>query len=65
MKRSLLVSLLLAAVAVASEPAQPVAHPKRAYFYVAEGGKKCFYENTPQALPVTISYQVYDNPGVS
>lgn len=39
--------------------------PGKAYFYVAEGSKKCFYENTPASLPVTITYSSADNPGVS
>lgn len=37
----------------------------RAYFYVAEGSKKCFYENTPASLPVTVTYASSENPGVS
>ncbi|EZG81185.1 emp24/gp25L/p24 family protein [Gregarina niphandrodes] len=35
------------------------------YFYVAEASKKCFYENTPVHLPVTVTYENFNNPGVT
>lgn len=37
----------------------------KAFFYVAEGASKCFYENIPQGLPMTVQYESQDNPGVT
>eukprot|EP01055_Gregarina_sp_Pseudo9_P002495 Gregarina_sp_Pseudo_9__2494@NODE_2773_length_878_cov_62_890346_g2538_i0_p1_GENE_NODE_2773_length_878_cov_62_890346_g2538_i0NODE_2773_length_878_cov_62_890346_g2538_i0_p1_ORF_typecomplete_len214_score40_34EMP24_GP25L/PF01105_24/3_5e26BBS2_C/PF14782_6/0_034DUF4307/PF14155_6/0_35DUF4307/PF14155_6/3_4e03_NODE_2773_length_878_cov_62_890346_g2538_i0152793 len=37
----------------------------KAFFYVAEGSSKCFYENIPQGLPMTVQYESQDNPGVA
>eukprot|EP01057_Protomagalhaensia_wolfi_P004530 Protomagalhaensia_wolfi_Nauph_80__4529@NODE_464_length_2472_cov_105_665845_g349_i0_p2_GENE_NODE_464_length_2472_cov_105_665845_g349_i0NODE_464_length_2472_cov_105_665845_g349_i0_p2_ORF_typecomplete_len217_score42_90EMP24_GP25L/PF01105_24/4_4e24DUF4307/PF14155_6/0_0029DUF4307/PF14155_6/2_1e03_NODE_464_length_2472_cov_105_665845_g349_i0228878 len=36
----------------------------KAFFYVAEGTSKCFYENIPQGLPMSVQYDSKDNPGV-
>eukprot|EP00923_Selenidium_pygospionis_P052193 GHVN01090300.1.p1 GENE.GHVN01090300.1~~GHVN01090300.1.p1 ORF type:complete len:139 (+),score=12.15 GHVN01090300.1:77-493(+) len=35
-----------------------------AYFYVSEGTEKCFVENVPSNIPITVSYDNRENPGV-
>jgi len=35
-----------------------------AYFYVSEGTDKCFVENVPNKVPLTVGYNNLDNPGV-
>lgn len=55
-------AFILSILSVPCAEAQPIG---RAYFYVAEGSKRCFQENTPKSLPVTVSYQAYDIPGVT
>lgn len=36
-----------------------------AHFFVSEGSDKCFIENVPHGVPLTVAYKNIDNPGVT
>ena len=35
------------------------------YFYVPEGQEKCFSEEARRDMTITVSYTIYDNPGIT
>lgn len=35
----------------------------KTHFYVQEGTEKCFLENVPESIPITVNYDNHDNPG--